>query len=501
MAIERKPILLENSVAALGVRQRCRARVSNRGKLPWVQMASALLVVLSAVACKSPEPQARQRMNVLLLSLDSLRADRLGVYGNERDVSPTIDRLATGGIRFAHAVSPTSWTLPVHVTLLTGLEQRHHGVVNVSHSIADSIETMPEVFARAGYETFGIYSGPFLDPAYGFAQGFHQYVSCMSEATAGASGKVAWKNSHSDQTNPSIVRSFEEWLRNRSERPFFAFVHLWDVHYDYIPPEPYYSMFDPQYSGALDGRRIAYDGFPLSASAADVHHLLSLYDGEIRYTDATIARLLGALESHGLIENTLIVLTADHGEEFKEHGNKGHQKTLYQEIIHVPLIFSAANRLPVGMVVEEPVALSDVAPTIAEIVGIPFPAVDGRSLLPLVRGEEYERQPIFSEFYLPHEVRLFAASVRLGNQKVIYHPQVERWETYDLAMDPGENAAVESDFGALHQNLIEHSRASEALLTRRKSRERSAVPADLPAEVAEKLRQLGYLDGEPVPSP
>src|SRR5690606_36391817 len=149
-------------------------------------------------------------------------------------------------------------------------------------------------------------------------------------------------------------------------RPFFTFVHLWDVHYDYIPPEPYYSMYDPNYSGALDGRRIAFEGFPLSASAADVRHLLSLYDGEIRYTDETIAHLLGALESHGLVENTLIVLTADHGEEFKEHGNKGHQKTLYQEIIHIPLILSAPNRLPEGLVVEEPVALSDVAPTIAE---------------------------------------------------------------------------------------------------------------------------------------
>src|SRR5262249_10859476 len=155
-----------------------------------------------------------------------------------------------------------------------------------------------------------------------------------------------------------LVRAaFQRWVGERSRRPFFAFVHMWDVHFDYIPPEPFDSMFDPDYTGPLDGHNIGQEGFPLNAPPRDIEHLKALYDGEIRYTDQTIGELLDALRSAGLLDRTLIVVTSDHGEEFLEHGNKTHRKALYEESIHVPLIVWASAGLPRGARVDTPVSL------------------------------------------------------------------------------------------------------------------------------------------------
>jgi len=439
---------------------------------------------------------ASSHPNILLISIDSLRADRLGVYGNTRDTSPTIDRLATEGVRFANAISPTSWTLPAHATLLSGLDQRHHQVINVGSHIAGEIDLLAEKFARAGYETIGLYSGPFLDPAYGFAQGFDEYVSCMSEATAKSEGPAAWTSSHSDQTNPKVESSFLAWLSRKGERPFFAFVHMWDVHYDYIPPPRYAAMFDVGYKGKLDGRDIVRRGFPLNATPSDVEFLLSLYDAEIRYTDDTLGHLIDALRERGLLENTAIVVTADHGEEFKDHGGKGHQHTLYEELIHVPLILWQPGRVPRGKVIEQPVSLTDVAPTILAIAGLEVPpGLDGQNLLPVLRGKVARFGTIISELYLPTLPVLTIASARAGSEKVILHPKGEKWEAYDLSADPRELHSLAAS-APLRYELQRYVDGAKSFFPEEGAKTPKLAPEGLPDEVGERLRQLGYLPSE-----
>jgi arylsulfatase A-like enzyme len=253
---------------------------------------------------------------------------------------PTIDRLAREGVVFERAYSPTSWTLPAHVTLLSGMQPHHHRTVAWRDTIRPEEVLLQEELSRRGYETIGLWSGPLLHPYYGFARGFDSYESCMSKEFDGEEHEMKGVvESHSDRTNPAIKRRFADWVARRSGRPFFAFVHMWDVHYDYIPPASYAAMFtDPAYAGKLDGRHIIDRGFPDDASPADVAHLIALYDGEIRYTDDTLGRMLAALEKAGALASTIVVVTADHGEEFHEHGGKTHHRTVYTESVHVPLV-------------------------------------------------------------------------------------------------------------------------------------------------------------------
>jgi arylsulfatase A-like enzyme len=456
----------------------------------------ALASLFAVPACSNPAAPAKAR-NVLLVSIDSLRADRLGSHGNPRAVSPTLDRLAAEGVRFERALSPTSWTLPAHATLLSGQSQREHQVITTADRISSRSELLAEVFAREGYETVGVYAGPFLHPAYGFDRGFGEYRSCLSEATARLEGKAAWKSSHRDSTNACVEEAFAGWVERRTGRPFFAFVHMWDVHFDYIPPEPYASMFDPTYAGTLGGRDIAGKGFPLDAAPRDVEHLLALYEGELRYTDATVERLLAALRAKDLLEDTLVVVTSDHGEEFLEHGGKTHQQTLWEEVLHVPLIFWAPGRLlPAGRRVAEAVSLADVAPTITELVGLEGPArADGRSLVAWIRGTGGTAPPVFSALYRPGVPQLRLVSLRAGDIKLIHDPQSGSWLQFDLGADPRERHPLEVGDQGLRALLANQLAAEErAVAARDRAAPAARTPPGLPAGVTERLRELGYVE-------
>jgi arylsulfatase A-like enzyme len=451
----------------------------------------AVAALAGAVACRrAVRPQVE---NVLLVSIDSLRADRVGAYGNPRATTPTLDRLAAEGVRFENAASPTSWTLPSHVALLTGRSQHHHRTILVDDRIPGSERLLAEVLGGRGYETVGFYSGPLLDPAYGFDRGFAAYVGCESPETAALRGVESYDSSHRDRTNDRIADAFRAWVARRSTRPFFAFVHMWDVHYDYIPPEPYAAMFDPGYTGRLDGRNILGAGFPLNASARDVEHLLALYDGELRYTDDTIGRLLAMLDEKGLLERTLVVVVADHGDQFLEHGGKGHQSSLFEELVHVPMILWARAGLPRGRHVAAPVSLVDVAPTILDALGLPpLDGADGETLLPLVAGRARTR-PVFGVLYNSITGDVEVADVREGDVKVI-RDKAGQWAEYDLRRDPGEHAPTPPAAGsplvaALGRQLDEARAAFDAY--RAASPERNAEA--LPPELERKLRSLGYV--------
>ena len=396
-----------------------------------------LLPLLVALACGRENGRATR--NVLLISVDSLRADRLGVYGSGRETSPTLDRLSREGVLFERALSPTAWTLPAHVTLLSGELPEHHGTVAREDTIRPDLPLLQESFARHGYETVGFYSGPFLHPFYGFARGFEQYRSCETKPVAHPYRLEEVAPSHDDRTNRAIQDAFGGWVAKKSERPFFAFVHMWDVHFDYIAPEPWGSMFDPHYTGALNGRDIAGEGFPDAASRRDVDHLLALYDGEVRYTDATIAEMLRVLDDAGLVDDTLVVVTSDHGEEFREHGGKTHHRAVYMESVHVPLIVWARSGLARGRRVTPFVSLADIAPTILDVVGLPpLTDIDGRTLAAALRGEVLVPRPVASAMFIPGDEWRRTLAIREGDRSAVLWKKRDQWMGFDLANDPGE---------------------------------------------------------------
>ena len=337
---------------------------------------------------------------MLLISIDSLRADHLGCYGYQsatapdQRTSPRIDALAAEGILFEQAVSTTSWTLPAHMAMLTGLPDELHGVRDFHHRLHPERTLLAEVFQDSGWRTAGFWSGPNLSPEFGFARGFELYEDCSgldaddpttrvvqpsgSEDEAAALALQALhERSHQTTTGPLVVAAFEEWLGSLSaDEPFFAFAHLWDVHYDWNPPAEY-DLFDTDYDGPVTSGE--YDrldemlGRP--PARRDLDHLRALYDGELLFTDHQVGRLLDLLEAAERLDDTLIVLTSDHGEAFYEHKRIGHKFSLHEEELRVPLLLRWPGRVPAGRRVDTLASLVDLVPTVLELSDL---TLDGR---------------------------------------------------------------------------------------------------------------------------
>ncbi len=338
----------------------------------------ALLVLSVCLSCsRSESGEAAQYPrswvdNVILISIDSLRADHLGVYGYDEPTSPNLDRLAAQGLVFDKAYSTTSWTLPSHTAMLTGLDDRAHGVRHHETKVAPAISTLAEELGDDDVRTVGFYSGPYLHPTFGLARGFDEYVNCSASVPADAEKKVglAHFESFKDVTNPILLEKIGQWLASAERVPRnFFFIHMWDVHGHYTPPQEYLDIFDPGYSGKIDGR--VYDNADIHPGMAerDLAHLIARYDGEIRYTDDTIAEILRSFEEAGLLASSAVIVVSDHGEEFLEHAAKGHQSTLFEEVLRVPMIIQVAGRRPAEARSQKIVSLIDVYPTVCELLG------------------------------------------------------------------------------------------------------------------------------------
>ncbi len=348
--------------------------------------ALLLLASVAATGCGESHP------NVLLISVDMLRPDHLSCYGYKRPTSPNIDALAKEGVAFDKNFASSSWTLPSHAAIFTSLPDSLHGCTDTDRSLDPSAVTLAERFQAFGYETAGFFSGEYLHPAFGLGQGFERYVDCtsFSAMTNGkppsewAMDKDVMVASHRDDPGERTYSEFKSWLEKRSKKPFFAFVHFWDVHFDFTPPPPYDTKFDPGYTGPIDGKDFFFDNqrYKAGMDPKDFQHLLALYDGEISWTDSLIGRVRADLEKQGLLENTVIALTSDHGTEFFEHGSKAHRMTLYDEVIHTPLVIRYPKSLPEGRRVGELSRGIDLGPTLIELAGFPAPQdVYGQSLL------------------------------------------------------------------------------------------------------------------------
>ncbi len=434
-------------------------------------------------------------LNVVLISIDSLRADHVGALGYERDTSPTMDRLAREGMVFSNAISSTSWTLPAHAALFTGLPDSVHGA-SAERALAGGFATLAEAFADGGYRTVGFYAGPFLHPVFGLDQGFDEYVDCTSYGLGTVDRpdpRAYHQKAEADITNPIVLKELSAALDRDSARPFFFFVHLWDVHYDYIPPPPYDEMFDPDYEGRFTGENF-YNNifFKPGMKQSDFEHVVALYDGEIRFTDDTIATILGELESRGRLDDTVVVITADHGDEFLDHGSKGHRHTLYEELVRIPLILWRPGMIDAGRR-EEVVRIVDVAPTLLELAGLePLEDIVGESLVGLMTGRGGEPRAALSQLTGASRSNDLTA-LRVGDDKVIIDHGTGSASYFDLSKNPGELEPRSADEHPRGKPLVEQARRLE-----KKFADMAPVFEDAPVQldsgVKEQLRSLGYLD-------
>lgn len=481
-----------------------------------------LFLVPYAFSSCAPSHESRRetgtRLNLILISVDSLRADHLGCYGYFRDTTPYIDRLAERGVLFQNAISSTSWTIPAHMALFTSQFDAVHGVVSDRFCLDGKRITLAKILKEEGYSTAGFHSSPYLESRYGFSSGFDLYVRCdyhealrKYEKEAGFAETASLmelieknpreipqeivqhlESPHRTVTGPTATALGLKWIREHKEGPFFLFLHYWDVHYDYIPPPPFDTRFGEKSS--LDvGNLKKNPRINKNMPEEDLAYLISQYDGEIAFTDKNIQNLLKGLEDMGLRDRTCICLTADHGEEFFEHGHKGHGATLFDEVLRVPLVFSLPGHILQGIRPKEQVGLVDVAPTLLELLSVEsHPEMMGRSLLPLLKGEgRWEEKPLLSELY-QSDGSLNFSSLRTPLWKLIRFKKEYRF--FDLMKDPKETIPlVRIPGGKVYINLLE-----EILAKYRKRAE--SLPKDGTSRVVfdrlmeQQLKALGYMN-------
>lgn len=405
---------------------------------------------------------------MILISIDSLRPDHLGAYGYARDTSPRIDRLAKNGTLFIDAVSQATWTLPSVSSLFLSQYVSTHGIERPDQRIPDDARTLAEVLRDHGYDTAAFMIGVYTSRDFGMDQGFDHFVE---------------NGGKSEQKNRLIL----DWLRGRTRR-FFAYVHYVDVHYPYVRENPYRKSYGAGYRGMVNGRQRP-EQIRDQLGPEDVQHLIDLYDDGVSSMDSELGKLLSEIESLPIGADTVIILTADHGEAFFEHKRMlGHRGAPYEELIRVPLIMTGP-RLPSGRIVREPVEQVDIAPTIFDLCGIPRPSsVQGQSLLPLIHEDTKHKAYTFSE-YLPAELK----AIRGSQWKLIADYRLQKHELFDLSTDPKEQSNVASQRGEVVEGLLGELSSFISANQANASQER-AVAADVRESTKEQLRALGYVD-------
>ncbi|MFQ5669727.1 MAG: sulfatase [Acidobacteriota bacterium] len=338
--------------------------------------AMAGLVAASfGCAAAPPGPPPGAPRGIVLVSIDTLRADHLGCYGYRRPTSPFLDQMARRGVLFENAVSSAPWTLPSHASLLTGLYPSAHRAIEGHQAVAPGVRLAAEWLRQAGYATGGVVASWFVSRRYGFDRGFDHFEDFGQSAATNTRQKIAARQ---------VVDDAAAWLRTVDGQPFFLFLHFYDPHFNYDPPDGH-ALFDTGYQGPRPRyRKYAYyleHPLPPALLADEV----ARYDGEIHYVDAQLRRLYGILEKTGRAADTLLLVTADHGEEFFEHGSWGHAHTLHQELMRVPLLVAGPG-VAGGRRIPFQVRQVDLLPTLLEAVGAARPAgLHGRSFLSWLR--------------------------------------------------------------------------------------------------------------------
>ncbi len=428
-----------------------------------LRVAALALGLIASFGCNGgKEPRRR---NLLLISVDTLRADRLSGYGYGRPTSPRIDEFMKSAVRFDDAQAHASWTIPSLATTMTSLYPSTHGAVGFNSRLDESRTTLAEMLKARGYRTSAVVAQVFLQPKYGITQGFDD-VRLKLEQDAHGRTRPLGEQSTSAEIAQGAVEFFES--AKSSSTPWFLWVHFFDPHEKYIEHKGISGTFG-------------------TSTPSD------LYDGEIRFTDHYVGAVLDALQFYRFAEDTIVVFISDHGEEFGEHGGHGHGQSLHEELMRIPL----AIRVPGengGGVVKDLVRSIDVLPTCLELLGAPArDDIEGRSLVPRMRGEPFDPAPCYSE--VRQEANFDA--IASGNYKLIvdrFDPDKPLLRLFDRSKDPHET----TDIAAKNPDLVERmSRALEAVKASA-ARRAAAIgnggsKVDLNSQELDAMRELGYL--------
>ena len=442
-----------------------------------------VLLVLFVAEANAEAIEAPAR-NLILISIDTLRADRLGLYGYERPTSPNIDAFAAQGVAFDHTTAPAPWTLPSHASLLTGLYPSHHGAASLGHSIARDVPRLATLVKGHGFQTIAIVTSNQLTK-FGLEVGFQE----MEYLPESASRREPF----------GVVDRAIHWLEKRRDvsMRFFAFLHLYDVHSDYVALPEFVDRFAEPYDGPVDGstRQLVQQRMgKFDIDEAGARHMSNLYDASIRQVDTQVGKLIEYLKSSSLDRNTVVALTSDHGEEFLEHGGVLHGATHFEEVVHVPLIM-AGRGIPTGVRIKTPVSLIDVVPTALACLGLPIPAgLDGSELRGLWKEpDRVSDRVIFMEAdHSPLSARTPGSrrAARQGRFKLHYDIFRQSAQLYDVEHDPGERRDV----------MEQYPEVAERMLVRLRDfleGEQAVTPGRaLDLEERQLLESLGYIEEE-----
>jgi arylsulfatase A-like enzyme len=446
----------------------------------------------SRPAAESARAPARGKppKHVILISLDTVRADHMSCYGYERPTTPRLDAFARRGALFLNCTSPSAWTIPSHMSIFTGLEPPAHRCIYYRDvgRINPEFVTMQRILSRHGFRTGAFTGGGYMSERYGLFAGFDTYSS---------------KGKYFQQNLPDVWK----WIATGGEEPMFLFVHGFDAHKMYWPPAPYRTLFAGNYQTRYPVKRFCKPGAP-KPGPLDLEYIVSLYDGEIRWVDDTIAGFLDALEQRGILEESLVIITTDHGDEFFDHGRCDHIHSLYDELVRAAWIMVGPS-IP-QVVVHDHVGTLDILPTVLEVLGIESDlSFQGVSRVnALTPGDEPRDADVFS-FTGMSGAPYHLSSVRTLRWKLITdlpcgrknkhcplcledgHKQVDM-KLFDLQSDPGEQYNLIDEYPELALELLDRiqQRIAES---RALARETIAPPAET-EENLERLRSLGYIE-------
>ena len=505
-------------------------RFRRRGR--WHGALAAALWAALGVACGAEPPAdpgapsaaaAAPPRLLVLVSIDTLRPDHLGLYGYERFTSPVLDGFAARGAVFDDASASAPWTLPSHASLLTGLYPMRHGAITLQTPMRRGPSTLAGLLARAGWGTAAVVSTHLLQQKqYGVTRDFGDFLYVETAPDRRA-------------PNTWVTDQAIQWIDDAGERPTFLFVHYYDVHADYASQPEFERLLVEPYEGPADGTgwqnlranlepdflELCHERFDpdrcvfgnaerprvidstvqrLELAPEDVAHIRALYDAGIRQMDTELSRLFGHLDERGLGDEALVIITSDHGEEFMEHGRLDHFLPTWQETLRIPLIVVGPG-VPAGTRIAEPVSNVDVVPTVLALLGLdPEPDLDGVDLSPLFSGEavpELRTRYLHGEAaggdhwerVLPGLFPVFR-SVRQDRYKLIRESKSGRTMLFDLATDPGEKSDILDREPEIAERLLAVMRAREAEYAGARE---GAETIELEDEDLDRLRALGYV--------
>jgi arylsulfatase A-like enzyme len=420
----------------------------------------------------------KEEINILLISIDSLRADHLGVYGYKRPTSPNIDQLAREGATLNQMYAQRSLTWPSLTSIMTSLYPNTHGVIRNGYKLKKDTVSLDVILKDYGYDTASFLANYWDTLTRGFTMRKHS-------------------------TDFGITKEGIKWLSSKTKNKFFLWLHYLNPHFAYEPIPPYDKMFDPSYKGTINGKYLLLNEIMTknqTITQRDLKHVIALYDGEIRQTDHLIGTLLDVLNKFGLKENTLVIITADHGEELYQHHNYFyHHASVYDSCLHIPCILRLPGIINENIKIDNSLESIDILPTILDILKAPYPAdFQGESFYPLLQNKKiHEKKPVQSQF----ENKIY--TIRNENWKYIYNPtdyrilalsspqekyiQIHKEELYDIMHDPQEITNLAPS------NRVIKDKLKKQLLTWIKNNNNKRVKNQaVNEELLRKLRALGY---------